>query len=58
MEVLDDLNAVGFTRGVGPGVYDIHSPARADVDGDRGLVAHGARRRCRPTGSGSTPTAG
>ncbi|MBK0868160.1 5-methyltetrahydropteroyltriglutamate--homocysteine S-methyltransferase [Saccharopolyspora sp. HNM0986] len=26
MEVLDDLNEVGFGRGVGPGVYDIHSP--------------------------------
>lgn len=26
MEVLGDLNAVGFTNGVGPGVYDIHSP--------------------------------
>ncbi|GAA2359962.1 5-methyltetrahydropteroyltriglutamate--homocysteine S-methyltransferase [Saccharopolyspora halophila] len=26
MEVLDDLNAVGYARGVGPGVYDIHSP--------------------------------
>ncbi|WP_039737657.1 5-methyltetrahydropteroyltriglutamate--homocysteine S-methyltransferase, partial [Saccharomonospora halophila] len=26
MEVLGDLNAVGFDRGVGPGVYDIHSP--------------------------------
>ncbi|MGW3469123.1 5-methyltetrahydropteroyltriglutamate--homocysteine S-methyltransferase [Saccharopolyspora sp. NPDC000995] len=26
MEVLDDLNAAGFSRGVGPGVYDIHSP--------------------------------
>ena len=26
MEVLDDLNAVGFANGVGPGVYDIHSP--------------------------------
>ncbi|OLT48957.1 5-methyltetrahydropteroyltriglutamate--homocysteine S-methyltransferase [Saccharomonospora sp. CUA-673] len=26
MEVLDDLAAVGFARGVGPGVYDIHSP--------------------------------
>ncbi|MFD7005986.1 5-methyltetrahydropteroyltriglutamate--homocysteine S-methyltransferase [Rhodococcus jostii] len=25
MEVLDDLNAVGFDLGVGPGVYDIHS---------------------------------
>ena len=26
MEVLDDLNEVGFSNGVGPGVYDIHSP--------------------------------
>ncbi|QUH03803.1 5-methyltetrahydropteroyltriglutamate--homocysteine S-methyltransferase [Saccharopolyspora erythraea] len=26
MEVLADLNAVGFAKGVGPGVYDIHSP--------------------------------
>jgi 5-methyltetrahydropteroyltriglutamate--homocysteine methyltransferase len=26
MEVLTDLNAGGFARGVGPGVYDIHSP--------------------------------
>ena len=26
MEVLTDLNAVGFSNGVGPGVYDIHSP--------------------------------
>ncbi|WP_324193727.1 5-methyltetrahydropteroyltriglutamate--homocysteine S-methyltransferase [Nocardia otitidiscaviarum] len=26
MEVLDDLNAAGFALGIGPGVYDIHSP--------------------------------
>nr|WP_245663462.1 5-methyltetrahydropteroyltriglutamate--homocysteine S-methyltransferase [Nocardia inohanensis] len=26
MEVVDDLNAAGFHLGVGPGVYDIHSP--------------------------------
>jgi 5-methyltetrahydropteroyltriglutamate--homocysteine methyltransferase len=26
MEVLDDLAAVGYARGVGPGVWDIHSP--------------------------------
>ncbi|WP_299575795.1 5-methyltetrahydropteroyltriglutamate--homocysteine S-methyltransferase [uncultured Williamsia sp.] len=26
MEVLDDLNAIGFGNSVGPGVYDIHSP--------------------------------
>jgi 5-methyltetrahydropteroyltriglutamate--homocysteine methyltransferase len=32
MEVLDDLNAVGYARGVGPGVYDIHSPRVPDAD--------------------------
>ena len=32
MEVLDDLNAVGFDHGVGPGVYDIHSPRVPSVD--------------------------
>ncbi|MCV7226474.1 5-methyltetrahydropteroyltriglutamate--homocysteine S-methyltransferase [Mycolicibacterium komossense] len=26
MEILDDLNAIGFSNSVGPGVYDIHSP--------------------------------
>jgi 5-methyltetrahydropteroyltriglutamate--homocysteine methyltransferase len=26
MEILDDLKAIGYRRGVGPGVYDIHSP--------------------------------
>ncbi|SDY47687.1 methionine synthase (B12-independent) [Saccharopolyspora shandongensis] len=31
MEVLDDLNAVGFGHGVGPGVYDIHSPRVPDT---------------------------
>ena len=32
MEVLDDLNAVGFDLGVGPGVYDIHSPRVPSAD--------------------------
>ena len=32
MEVLEDLNAVGFGRGVGPGVYDIHSPRVPESD--------------------------
>ncbi len=32
MEVLDDLNAAGFALGVGPGVYDIHSPRVPDVE--------------------------
>ncbi|QTI71238.1 5-methyltetrahydropteroyltriglutamate--homocysteine S-methyltransferase [Gordonia polyisoprenivorans] len=31
MEVLADLNAIGFANGVGPGVYDIHSPRVPDV---------------------------
>ena len=26
MEILDDLRQAGYARGVGPGVYDIHSP--------------------------------
>lgn len=32
MEVLDDLNAVGFANSVGPGVYDIHSPRVPSTD--------------------------
>ncbi|MFD4291656.1 5-methyltetrahydropteroyltriglutamate--homocysteine S-methyltransferase [Rhodococcus sp. NPDC058532] len=32
MEVLDDLNAAGFGLGVGPGVYDIHSPRVPGVE--------------------------
>ncbi|MGH3625677.1 MAG: 5-methyltetrahydropteroyltriglutamate--homocysteine S-methyltransferase [Sciscionella sp.] len=31
MEVLADLRAVGFARGIGPGVYDIHSPRVPDI---------------------------
>ena len=32
MEVLDDLNSVGFANSVGPGVYDIHSPRVPSTD--------------------------
>ena len=32
MELLDDLNAIGFANGVGPGVYDIHSPRVPSAD--------------------------
>jgi 5-methyltetrahydropteroyltriglutamate--homocysteine methyltransferase len=32
MEVLDDLNSVGFARQCGPGVYDIHSPRVPNTD--------------------------
>jgi 5-methyltetrahydropteroyltriglutamate--homocysteine methyltransferase len=26
MEILDDLRAAGYGRGIGPGVWDVHSP--------------------------------
>jgi 5-methyltetrahydropteroyltriglutamate--homocysteine methyltransferase len=39
MEVLDDLRAIGFARGVGPGVYDIHSPQVPSVEEVIDLVA-------------------
>ena len=32
MEIVDDLHRRGFERGVGPGVYDIHSPRVPDAD--------------------------
>ncbi|KXK63671.1 5-methyltetrahydropteroyltriglutamate--homocysteine methyltransferase [Micromonospora rosaria] len=32
MEVLDDLAAIGYRRGVGPGVWDIHSPRVPSLD--------------------------
>ncbi|GAA1512901.1 5-methyltetrahydropteroyltriglutamate--homocysteine S-methyltransferase [Agromyces terreus] len=32
MEVVDDLAASGFDHGIGPGVYDIHSPRVPSVD--------------------------
>lgn len=32
MEVLEDLHEAGFTLGVGPGVYDIHSPRVPGAD--------------------------
>jgi 5-methyltetrahydropteroyltriglutamate--homocysteine methyltransferase len=31
MEILPELTRVGFSRGVGPGVYDIHSPRVPDT---------------------------
>ncbi len=38
MEVVDDLVAGGFTRGIGPGVYDIHSPRVPSVSEIKGLL--------------------
>ena len=38
MEVLDSLHAAGYGRGVGPGVYDIHSPRVPDTEEIEGLL--------------------
>ncbi|MQA07662.1 MAG: 5-methyltetrahydropteroyltriglutamate--homocysteine S-methyltransferase [Pseudonocardiaceae bacterium] len=38
MEVLADLREIGFRRGVGPGVYDIHSPRVPDERGVEELL--------------------
>ncbi|GAB3558643.1 5-methyltetrahydropteroyltriglutamate--homocysteine S-methyltransferase [Spelaeicoccus albus] len=38
MEVLSDLRAEGFSRGIGPGVYDIHSPRVPTTEEITGLI--------------------
>ena len=43
MEVVHDLEDHGFGRGVGPGVYDIHSPRIPDVEEIRLLVERAVR---------------
>jgi 5-methyltetrahydropteroyltriglutamate--homocysteine methyltransferase len=43
MEVLDDLRATGFSRGVGPGVYDVHSSRVPSEDEIADLIAAAAR---------------
>ncbi|CCH32192.1 5-methyltetrahydropteroyltriglutamate--homocysteine S-methyltransferase [Actinosynnema sp. NPDC047251] len=43
MEVLADLRSAGFSRGVGPGVYDIHSPRVPATDEVADLVAAASR---------------
>jgi len=42
MEVLADLAAAGFSRAVGPGVYDIHSPRVPDQAEMATLIAEAA----------------
>ncbi|MCR2818290.1 5-methyltetrahydropteroyltriglutamate--homocysteine S-methyltransferase [Microbacterium sp. zg.Y1090] len=37
-EVIGDIRSSGFARGVGPGVYDIHSPRVPSVDEIAGLL--------------------
>lgn len=43
MEVLADLQAVGYSRGVGPGVYDIHSPRVPEREEIASLIAEAQR---------------
>ncbi|MEJ2861393.1 5-methyltetrahydropteroyltriglutamate--homocysteine S-methyltransferase [Actinomycetospora flava] len=43
MEVLADLEAVGYSRGVGPGVYDIHSPRVPERGEIAALIAEAQR---------------
>lgn len=43
MEVVGDLAASGFDHGVGPGVYDIHSPRVPSVGEVRSLLERAAR---------------
>jgi len=42
-EVIDDIAASGFSHGVGPGVYDIHSPRVPQVAEVEDLLARAAR---------------
>ena len=39
MEIVDDIAAAGYRRGIGPGVYDIHSPRVPSVDEVTELLA-------------------
>ncbi|GAA2239256.1 5-methyltetrahydropteroyltriglutamate--homocysteine S-methyltransferase [Rarobacter faecitabidus] len=43
MEIVPELAAAGYARGVGPGVYDIHSPRVPSVDEVSELVALAAQ---------------
>ena len=43
MEILADLQRIGYSRGVGPGVYDIHSPRVPTRDEITALIAEARR---------------
>ncbi|RLK58525.1 5-methyltetrahydropteroyltriglutamate--homocysteine S-methyltransferase [Actinokineospora cianjurensis] len=43
MEILADLAAIGYARGVGPGVYDIHSPRVPGTDEVAGLLTEATK---------------
>ncbi|WP_406245774.1 5-methyltetrahydropteroyltriglutamate--homocysteine S-methyltransferase [Microbacterium sp. M] len=42
MDVVDDISAVGFDHGIGPGVYDIHSPRVPSTDEIEALLRRAA----------------
>ena len=51
MEVVDDISTSGFDHGIGPGVYDIHSPrvpSAAEVQAllERAVARDPRRRSC------------
>ena len=56
LEFLDDLDRVRYRRGIGPGVYDIHSP-RVPTPTRSRTPSLGRCRQSRATCSGSTRTA-
>ncbi|ALG14949.1 5-methyltetrahydropteroyltriglutamate--homocysteine S-methyltransferase [Kibdelosporangium phytohabitans] len=43
MEVLADLASIGYSRGVGPGIYDIHSPRVPSTDEMAELLTEAVR---------------
>ena len=55
MEVVDDIATSGFDRGIGPGVYDIHSPRVPSAAEVQALLERAVAVPARS--SGSTPTA-
>ncbi|MET0989128.1 MAG: 5-methyltetrahydropteroyltriglutamate--homocysteine S-methyltransferase, partial [Glaciihabitans sp.] len=43
MDIIDDVHASGFSRGIGPGVYDIHSPRIPSEDEIESLITRALR---------------
>ena len=56
-EVIGDIAGSGFDHGIGPGVYDIHSPRVPSVAEVEDAPRARGRRDCRCVRCGSTPTA-
>ncbi len=51
------LRAAGYANGIGPGVYDIHSPRVPTAEELAAHLRETPSGWCPPTGCGSTPTA-